>query len=127
MNDPSPPKLSMFIDTSLIGPPAASIASLSGDWWKLGPDDLRTNVTLTAEEAWHCPIQNLNAEHLRMLVSQRMGLEWISAAIAEFVALYPKAVITNYEGEVAQLALKALADIEACDPRAAQQLRSLRR
>ena len=58
-------------------------------------------------------------------MSQRMGLEWISAAIAEFVALYPKAVITNYEGEVALLALKALADIEVCDPPAAQRLRAL--
>ena len=119
------PKLSMFIDTNVIGPPTGSIALLSGDQWRLGPDDIRTNVTITVEAAWHCPIQDLTCEHFRMLVSQQMGMRWISMAVAEFVTLHPKAEVTNYPGEVALLALKALPKIEASNPLAAERLRAL--
>lgn len=118
-------RLSDYIDTSLIGPAQATLASLSGDYWRLTPDDLRTTVTVTVEQAWHSPIKDLTCEHLRMLTSQRMGLKWISAAVAEFVDLHPRIEITNYPGELALLALRALPEIEECNPRAAARLRAL--
>jgi hypothetical protein len=118
-------RLSDYIDTSLIGPAQATLASLSGDYWRLAPDDLRTTVTLTVEQAWHSPIEEMTCEHLRMLVGQKMGLRWISGAVAEFVDRHPTIEITHYAGELAMLALYALPDIEASDPAAAAHLRSL--
>lgn len=118
-------RLSAFIDTDLIGSSLQSLAGISGDHWRLGPDDMRTNVTLTVEVAWNSPIRELTCEHLRMLVSQKMGLKWISAAVAEFVDLHPRVEISNYPGELSILALKALREIDECDPRAAARLRAL--
>ncbi len=77
------------------------------------------------EEAWFLPIRFMTCEHFRLLVSQQMGLEWIAEAVAEFVDLYPRAKITNYEGEVSILALVAIDEIQKVNPKAASRLRSL--
>jgi len=123
--DVSKQRLSAYIDTALIGPADATLASLSGDYWRLAPDDLRTTVTVTVERAWHSRIEDMTCEHLRMLVSQKMGLKWISEAVAEFVERYPRVEITNYPGEFSILALKALAEIEQSNPSAATRLRDV--
>ncbi len=86
---------------------------------------MRTNVTLTVEAAWHSPISELTCEHLRILVSQKMGLKWISAAVAEFVDIHPRVEITNYPGELSLLALKALPEIAESNPGAAARLRTI--
>jgi hypothetical protein len=118
-------KLLAFIDTDLIGSPSQSLAGLSGDHSRLGSNDFRTSLIETVEEAWFSPICDLSCEHLRVLVSQKMGLKWISGAVAEFVERHPRVEITNYPGELSLLALKALAEIEDYNPQAATRLRSI--
>ncbi|MEO0463752.1 MAG: hypothetical protein AAF127_11520 [Pseudomonadota bacterium] len=118
-------RLSEFIDIGLIGEPNQSIADLSGNHDRLGPEDFRTSLIEFVDETWHLPLHEWTCEHFRTLVEQRMALEWIAETIAEFVDLHARIMITNYEGEVSILALKALDDIQKVNPVAASRLRSL--
>ncbi|EXS70422.1 hypothetical protein [Sphingobium sp. Ant17] len=61
--------------------------------------------------AWEQPLKTLSCGQCRMLVGQRLGLRWLAAPIAEFVALYPSAECDLYPGDLAVNALIAGKDI----------------
>lgn len=88
------------------------------------PSSLRSNVTLTVEKAWSLPIAELSCEHVRMLTSQKFGLQWIALPVAVFVSLHAKAEITFYPGDMTMMALKAFDEIAAASPEGAALIRN---
>lgn len=89
-------------------PPAGTVGGIAGPCPER-PDYLPqpTNLVLTVEEAWNTPYLRLTCEHVRTLLSQKMALEALADPILEFAQRYPTAIITNYQGEIGLLALRA--------------------
>ena len=94
--------------------PNASLETLSGEPSVHGP--YATDMVRRVEEAWRTPLRNLTCEQVRLLLGQRMGLEWLARPILEFITAYPDAPITNYEGEMVALALQAAKEINRYAP-----------
>lgn len=99
-----------------------SIADFTGEVLEASYDSY---VVQTSVRAWNTPLCELTCEDVRMLISQQMGLKWISAAAVEFVSLYPKAEITFYSGDFALCVLRAYNKIKAEDPISAKKLAAL--
>jgi hypothetical protein len=96
-----------FFDLVAIGDlaGAASLEELAGQ--RRGAPPYPTEMVRQAEEAWRTPLADLTCEQVRLLVSQKMGLEWLGRAASALARLQPGATITNYPGEMALLCLRA--------------------
>jgi hypothetical protein len=99
-----------FVD--LGGLPAAGTVAGKAGPCPTPSDYLReaTSLVLRVQEAWRTPYPDLTCEDLRTLLEQKMALEALAEPILEFAARYPKAMITNYEGEMGLLVLRAADD-----------------
>ena len=111
-----------WIPADRLRPQQATLEQLSG-YSADAPASLRTNVTLTVEVAWSRPIAELSCEHVRMLTSQKFGLQWIALPVSIFVNLHPSAEITFYPGDMTMMALKAFDEIESASPEGAALIR----
>lgn len=98
----------------------ASLADLSGE--AIQSTEPKSYVVATVELAWAMPISKLTCEHVRLLTSQKLGLQWLARAIAEFVDRYPAAEISFFRGDFTLSALRALPEIAQHDPGAARLL-----
>lgn len=90
--------------------PNASLQSVSGEQSSEGPYE--TDMIRRVEEAWRTPFRSLTCGQVRLLLGQKMGLRWLTLPIISFVKLYRNARITNYEGEMAALVLRAARDFD---------------
>lgn len=111
-----------WIPADRLCPQDTTLEQLSG-YPITAPASLRSNVTLTVEQAWSLAIAELSCEHVRMLTSQKFGLQWLALPIAIFVNLYPKAEITYYRGDLTMMALKAFDEIAAAGREGAALIR----
>lgn len=57
--------------------------------------------------AWAVPVDRLSCELVRLLTSQKMGLEWLAVPITTFVRAYSKAWVTFYSGDFSFATLRA--------------------
>jgi hypothetical protein len=101
-----------FESVGLGGLPAAG--TVAG---KAGPCPARpsylpepTSLVLRVEEAWRTPYPELTCEQVRTLLEQKMALEALANPILEFAARYPTAIISNYQGEMGLMVLRAADD-----------------
>lgn len=100
-----------FFDLVDIGelPPSVTLEQISG--LKGSAPPYATNMVQWAEEAWRTPFAELTCEQVRLLVSQKMGLEWLGKPAIGFARQHPDAIITNYPGEMVLLCLRAAPDL----------------
>lgn len=96
--------------------PNASLQSLSGYPAPWGP--FETPLIQWVEEAYATPIKRLTCEQVRLLLSQKMELKQLADPIIEFVSRFPRARITNYEGEMVALSLRAATEFLEVTPNA---------
>lgn len=95
--------------------PNASLQSVSREPSSEGPYE--TDMIRRVEEAWRAPFKNLTCGQARLLLSQKMGLRWLASPILNFIRLHRDARITNYEGEMVALVLRAAREFnELCGP-----------
>jgi hypothetical protein len=92
-------------------PAAGTIAGKAGPC-PTRPDYLSdpTNLVLCVEEAWRTPYPDLSCEQVRTLLEQKMALEALADPILDFAARHPTAIISNYQGEIGLLVLRAAED-----------------
>jgi DNA-binding transcriptional LysR family regulator len=83
-------------------PEGESLAALSGQ----AINDTPTPMIRRAAKAWSTPVRDLSCEQVRLLTSQRMGLQWLAAPVAAFVRRYPRAEVTFYPGDFSIAALR---------------------
>ena len=98
-------------------PVTESLETLSG--YRI--DDDRTPMIERASLAWTTPVDRLSCEQARLLISQKMGLEWLAVPVTTFVRAYPKAWVTFYSGDFSFAALRAfpqLLEVAPSDARA---------
>ncbi len=103
---------------------AGTLEALSGYSMKLGPDDWRSNVTETIEKAWETAICDLSCAEMRMLVGQKMGLEWIAEPVGQFIKNHPSADIDFYPGDLTLAALRVFDEIAGHSENAASLIRT---
>jgi hypothetical protein len=105
----SAPLLRFLSQTTL---PSETLLELTGDKSKLQRrSGERSGLEERVAVAWEQPLQTLSCGQCRMLVGQRIGLRWLAAPVAEFVALHPSAECDLYPGDLAVNALIAGKDI----------------
>ncbi len=113
-----------FIPEIAVSDYTSSLAELSGFNEKLGPDDFQTSLTQAVEKAWETSICDLTCAQVRMLVGQKMGLEWIAEPVGQFIQNHPSADIDFYPGDLTLAALRAFDKIAAHSERAASLIRN---
>lgn len=62
------------------------------------------------------PLQELSCEQVRLLLGQRMGLDWLGKPILDFVSKWPAALVANYPGEMTCLCLNAAEELSKFAP-----------
>ena len=95
-----------------------SLEALSG--YRVEPRP--TNLIARVSGAWTTPMQRLTVEQVRLLTSQKMGLEWLAEPLCLFVREYPTAFVTLYSGDLSVAALRAFSELLA---RAPEQARAM--
>jgi hypothetical protein len=85
-------------------------------------DDPQTPMIERVSMAWAAPVDRLSCEQVRLLTSQKMGLEWLAVPITIFVRLYPAAFVTFYPGDLSFAALRAFPDLLAIAPEDARAM-----
>ena len=86
-----------------------SLADLSG--FPPSPGPHATSMIQRCETAWSTPLKGLTCKQVRLLLGQQMGLAWLGKPILDFVGRWPEAMVTNYPGEMALLALRAAPEL----------------
>jgi hypothetical protein len=112
---------SLFFVLLAIAPEQDSLETLSG----MQIDDDRTPMIRRAVEAWKTPLDRLTCDQVRLLVSQKMGLEWLAQPVTAFVHLHPDACATFFPGDLALAALRAMPELLAIDPQGARAMATL--
>lgn len=90
-------------------PPQGTLEKASG--LKSDPGPYATSLIKCGESAWRTPFREMTCEQVRLMVEQKMGLQWLGRPALAFAARYPDALITNYPGEMALLCLMAADDL----------------
>lgn len=90
-------------------PPQGTLEGASG--LKSDPGPYPTSLVERGETAWRTPFGDMTCEQVRLMVEQKMGLQWLGRPALVFAVRYPDALITNYPGEMALLCLKAADDL----------------
>ena len=90
-------------------PPQGTLEGASG--FKSDPGPYETSLIKRGETAWRTPFADMTCEQVRLMVEQKMGLQWLGRPALAFALRYPEAEITNYPGEMALLCLEAVDDL----------------
>jgi hypothetical protein len=90
-------------------PPQGTLEGTSGVKSDSGP--YPTSLVERGETAWRTPFREMTCEQVRLMVEQKMGLQWLGRPALAFAARHPDALITNYPGEMALLCLEAAEDL----------------
>jgi hypothetical protein len=112
--------------------PSASLCELTGDPAKANAGRGASGLERRVAKAWVLPAASLSCAQCRMLVGQRLGLQWLARPIMNFVIRYPKAECDLFPGDLTAIALVVLRDIakfapEETDHLMAQDFEWLRR
>ncbi|HEY1960925.1 MAG TPA: hypothetical protein VGG69_00785 [Rhizomicrobium sp.] len=102
-------------------PGGESLEMLSGEVI----DDDGTPMIQRAVAAWKTPLDALTCSQARLLVSQKMGLEWLAAPLAAFVLRYPDASATYFPGDLTLAALRAMRELLTIIPQPARAIANL--
>lgn len=86
-------------------PPQGTLENASGS--RSDPGPYATSLIERGETAWRMPFRDMSCEQVRLMVEQKMGLQWLGRPALAFAVRYPDALITNYPGEMALLCLRA--------------------
>lgn len=73
-------------------------------------------------EAWVLPTANLSCGQCRMLVGQRLGLQWLAGPVTRFVVEYPQAECDLYSGDLTVVALVVWRDLATFEPEATHRM-----
>jgi hypothetical protein len=84
--------------------PGASLAQVSG--MPAADPPYATDLVRRVEDARATPFRSLSCQQVRLLVGQKMGLQWLGRPALAFAARDPAAAITNYPGEMTLLCLR---------------------
>ncbi|RZJ00928.1 MAG: hypothetical protein EON90_05350 [Brevundimonas sp.] len=98
--------LAEFIDRRLL--PAGTLGELSGDTYLAQADWFGSGLERRVAAAWRTPLSALTCGQARVLVGQRLGLQWLARPVAAFVRAYPQAECDLYEGDLTIASLCAL-------------------
>lgn len=86
-------------------PPHGTLEGMSG--LKSDPGPYATSLVERGETAWRTPFGALTCEQVRLMVEQKLGLQWLGRPALAFARRCPPALITNYPGELPLLCLMA--------------------
>jgi len=92
--------------------PRESLETLSG----MRIEDRSTSLTERVSAAWVTPIRDLTVEQVRLLTSQRCGLQWLAEPVCQFIAHNPMAVVTFYAGDLSVAAPRVFDELLAAAP-----------
>lgn len=99
-------------------PSADSLESLSGHRIVETPTPMIQRVGA----AWSTPMKDLTCEQVRLLVSQKMGLQWLAHPVTVFVLENPKAFLTFFSGDLSLAALRAFPELLEVSPWSARAM-----
>jgi hypothetical protein len=105
MNDPAPIGSSRFFRwlSEKCAPITNSLETLSGFRIEEMPNPMIERASMASAT----PIDRLSCEQVRLLTSQKMGLEWLADPVTIFVREFPKACVTFFPGDLSLAALRA--------------------
>lgn len=90
--------------------PAETLERLTGDASYSNPG-FRSGLTLLIAAAWKKPLTELTCAQVRVLVGQRLGLQWLAAPVATFVRSSPGVECDLYPGDLTAAAFHACDDL----------------
>ena len=76
-----------------------------------------TSLVRSGETAWRTPFAELSCEQARLMLEQKLGLEVLAAPIMSFIKRFPRALISNYPGEMELMVLRAADEFLRHEPR----------
>jgi len=91
--------------------PQASLAELTGDAAKANAGRWPSGLARRIADAWTIPTADLTCGQCRMLVGQRLGLQWLADPVTRFVVDYPQAECDLYPGDMTVIALIVWRDL----------------
>lgn len=98
--------------------PSASLCDLTADAAKARVGRFRSGLERRIADAWLIPASDLTCGQCRMLVGQRLGLQWLARPVAMFAVRYPQAQCDLYPGDLTTIALVVWRDLAAFAPEA---------
>lgn len=102
--------LSEFISDQL-ALSCATLESLSGDRSLARAGLFPSGLVRRVAKAWTTPLNQLTCAQARVLVGQKLGLQWLAAPVAVFLGGYPRAECDLYPGDLMCMALRAHAEL----------------
>jgi len=75
-----------------------SLEALEGEKWK--KPDFDSNLAKECHRLWSVPISELSVENLRMLIGQKIGLEYLVPFALDILAKNPLAEGSMYKGDL---------------------------
>lgn len=102
--------------------PSAPLCELTGDTTKAHAGRWASGLECRVAEAWVLPAADLSCGQCRMLVGQRLGLQWLAGPVTRFVAEYPQAECDLYPGDLTVIALVVWRDIAGFAPEATEHM-----
>jgi hypothetical protein len=102
--------------------PSASLCELTGDAAKAKVGAFCSGLERRVADAWLKPTVDLTCGQCRMLVGQRLGLQWLAHPVATFAARFPQAECDLYPGDLTVIALVVWRDLATYAPEATRRM-----
>jgi hypothetical protein len=102
--------------------PSASLFELTGDTAKVNVGAFSSGLERRVADAWVLPAIDLACGQCRMLLGQRLGLQWLARPVMTFAMRYPQAECDLYPGDLTVIALVVWRDLAAFEPEATRLL-----
>lgn len=87
-----------------------SLQELSGNSISTN-SEISSSVSRGVELSWKVPINYLTCEQVRLLISQKRGIKWLSVPAVSFVYRHPNAEISFYPGDFTMAVLSSIDEI----------------
>jgi hypothetical protein len=102
--------------------PAVSLRELTADKSEASVGLFPSGLERRVADAWRIPARDLTCGQCRMLVGQRLGLNWLARPVATFAVRFPRAECDLYPGDLTAIALVVWRDLAAFAPEETRRL-----
>lgn len=102
--------------------PAGCLVDLAGDAAKARIGARASGLEIRISEAWVIPMESLSCGQCRMLVGQRLALEWLARPVTAFAIRYPRVECDLYPGDLTVISLVVWRDLMTFAPDGARQM-----
>jgi hypothetical protein len=102
--------------------PSTSLRELTGNTVKASVGAFSSGLERRVADAWVQAVADLTCAQCRMLVGQRLGLQWLAHPVATFAERYPQAECDLYPGDLTVIALVVWRDLATYAPEATRRM-----